>query len=184
MTINRQHPRTPRTEQRAREAFLAGLAGGMSVTGSCRRAGLPRSTVYDWRGADPEFARQWEEAIESGTDLMEDEAVRRAVYGVPEPVVSMGRVVKNDDGSTMTVNKYSDQLLTRLLIARRREKFGDRVAQEIKHSGDANNPILLAEGSARDYLMAKIAALAENLKKRELVEGTLATGERCPEPPS
>ena len=68
-----------------------------------------------------EFARQWGDAIESGTDLMEDEAVRRAVHGVAEPIVTMGKVARNEDGSIMTVQKYSDTLLVRLLIARRRK---------------------------------------------------------------
>ena len=48
----RQKPRTARTEQRARDVFLAALAAGVSVTGACSKAGLPRSTVYDWRDAD------------------------------------------------------------------------------------------------------------------------------------
>lgn len=122
-------PWTEKTLATARETFLANLARGLSVTGSAAAAGLSRSVVYVWQNEDPKFAAAWLDAIEGGTDTMEDEARRRAVDGVPEPIVTMGKLVRNADGSVMTVQKYSDSLLQFLLKGRRREKFGERVAE-------------------------------------------------------
>src|SRR5690606_33144017 len=61
---------TRRTDRTARKkaAFLAALAEGYSVTGACKKARVGRSTVYEWRDADPEFARAWEDAWEAGGD--------------------------------------------------------------------------------------------------------------------
>lgn len=129
----RQPARTPRIEAHAREAFLDALAEGLSVTGAYRKAGLARSTVYDWRNEEPDFKQAWDDAIESGTDGLEDEAFRRACHGVPEPIVIMGRVAKNDDGSMLTVQKYSDGLMIQLLKGRRGDKFKERAAVDNTH---------------------------------------------------
>jgi transposase-like protein len=91
-----------------RALFLGALTEGASVTAACDRAVITRRTVYDWRKADSEFAAAWDDAIEAGTDALEDEALRRA-------------------------KEKSDTLLIFLLKARRPEKYKDRVSTE--HSG-------------------------------------------------
>lgn len=61
---------------------------------------------------NPEY-RQWWDAIQRGiSDSIEEEAVRRAVKGVPEPIVFKGKV------SDEYVIKYSDSLLAKVLAAR------------------------------------------------------------------
>jgi hypothetical protein len=70
--------RTVRTPKR-RAAFLTAIGGGQSVFAACQAAGIARSAVYTWRADDPDFAFAWDEAIEAGTDLLEDVARRRAV---------------------------------------------------------------------------------------------------------
>ena len=62
------------------------------------------------RRRSEDFAAQWREALEEGTDLLEAEARRRAVTGVDKPVFYKGEVV----GS---ITKYSDRLLMFLLRA-------------------------------------------------------------------
>jgi len=42
---------------------------------------------------------------------------------VPEPLVSSGKVVRDDDGQPLAIRRYSDNLLLALLKARRPEKF-------------------------------------------------------------
>jgi hypothetical protein len=64
------------------------------VTASARKAGFDRKTAYAHRAADPEFAAEWEDALEQSIDDLEGEARRRAFEGVAEPVVSMGRIVE------------------------------------------------------------------------------------------
>lgn len=85
--------------------FLLALARGCSVTQACKLAGVSRQHAYRCRARSERFAAQWQDAWESGTDALEDEATRRALAG-------------------------SDVLLMFLLKARRPEKFRDHVRVE------------------------------------------------------
>lgn len=111
--------RTIRTPKRD-EAFIAALRDGRSVTAACIDAGIGRTSAYQWREDDPEFAKAWDEAVEEGTDLLEDEAQRRGRDGTQKPVYQGGKKVG-------VVREYSDTLLIFLLKARRRGKFGDKI---------------------------------------------------------
>lgn len=126
-------------------AFLEALAHGFSVTKASTLSGLPRRTAYNHRKSEPDFAALWDEAIEAGTDIVEDEALRRAVEGTEDPVFYQGEQV----GS---VTRYSDSLLVMLLKARRPEKYKDRQAHE--HSGSLD-----IEG-LRDSLERKLGRIA------------------------
>ncbi len=105
--------RTTRTPKK-RAAFLKALESGESVTKACNAAGIGRRTVYDWRGDDEKFAAEWDDAVETGTDVLEDEAVKRAKDG-------------------------SDTLLIFMLKARRPDKFKDRWQHE--HTGKGGGPL-------------------------------------------
>lgn len=113
--------RTPKSE----EAFLSALANGASVTLAGKSAGIGRSALYMWREDDKEFAKRWDSALESGTDLLEDEAKRRAVEGVKRPVYQGGECVGY-------VQEYSDTLLIFLLKGRRPEKYRDSASFDFK----------------------------------------------------
>jgi hypothetical protein len=63
---------TLRTGKKRRQ-FLSVLATGYSVTRAAQAIGLSRNTMYEWRRDDPEFAREWDDAWESGTDCFEDQ---------------------------------------------------------------------------------------------------------------
>lgn len=113
--------RTIRTAKN-RETLIAALREGLSVGGACTVAGIGRASYYEWRNADPEFAAEADEAIENGTDFLEDVARQRATDS-------------------------SDTLLIFLLKARRPEKYRER--QETRHVGDEEQPvsITLVRGS-------------------------------------
>jgi hypothetical protein len=64
-----------------RAAFCERLANGFSVTEGAKAIGVERATVYLWRKKEPEFAAQWEAALDKGTEHLEDEAVKRATEG-------------------------------------------------------------------------------------------------------
>ena len=102
-----------------RERFLQALANTGSVTAAIAVAGSSRSRVYALQRADLAFAAAWQEAEEIATDRLEEEARRRAVDGVPEPLVSAGKLVRDDDGQPIAVRRYSDHLLLALLKAHR-----------------------------------------------------------------
>src|SRR5262249_4897130 len=78
--------------------FLNALRRGLSVTRACIKAEVAFSTVHSWRSHDPEFKAKWDEAMEAGTDFLEDVATERAIAG-------------------------SDRLLMFILSGRRPEKY-------------------------------------------------------------
>jgi hypothetical protein len=95
-----------------REAFLAALQDGRSVTGAALAAGINRTLVYKWRGEMPDFAAAWSEAVETATDLIEEEALQRARHGVEKPIFYRGQQIG-------TVTTWNDKLLMFLLQRRR-----------------------------------------------------------------
>jgi hypothetical protein len=111
-------------ERQAR--FLKGLADTGTVSAAVEMAGTGRTRVYELRKRNPAFAAGWEEAEERAADSLEAEAWRRAVAGVPELLVSGGKVVRDNDGQPIAIRRYSDALMIALLKARRPERFKDR----------------------------------------------------------
>lgn len=102
-----------------RQAFCEILRAGQSVTAAAAAVGVNRVTVYHHRDCDAQFAAEWDAAIESGTDKLEDEAVRRAL-------------------------KVSDTLLI-FLLKGRRIQYRDRVnivmsAEQMDSAIDASEP--------------------------------------------
>ena len=122
MTKPAPAPRPLTAKQRA--TFLEALAAGWSITEAARRAGRERRRFYDLRGRDEAFAVAWDEAIESGTEALEDEAYRRGVEGWDEPVYQQGELAG-------TVRRYSDGLLTFLLKGRKPEKYRETAAVQL-----------------------------------------------------
>jgi len=107
-----------------RDRFLRALALGSTVSNAAATAGISRRRVYELREDDAEFAAAWASAIEEGTDLLEDEATRRAYRGVDTPCIYRGKIGD-------TYRTYSDTLLIFLLKARRPEKYRERFTQEL-----------------------------------------------------
>jgi hypothetical protein len=109
--------------QHKKEQFLRSLSETCSVSKTCEALQIPRSTVYEWRSTDKAFAEAWVDALKVGADALEDEAVRRAMVGVDEPVFYQGV-------QTGHVRKYSDVLLIFLLKGARPEKYKERVSTD------------------------------------------------------
>jgi hypothetical protein len=117
--------RTSRVQGKKAAEFLAVLREtGGNVSRACLAISLTRTRAYEWRDADPNFARAWDEAVELGTDELEEEARRRAYFGVDEPVFYQGEACG-------TIRKYSDTLLIFLLKGRRPERFRERVTIDV-----------------------------------------------------
>jgi hypothetical protein len=114
------HNRRDRQTARARERFLEAYAQCGHISRAAEAAGIARATVYVWQEHDPEFAAAFREAGITATESLEQEAWRRAVDGVPEPVFQHGKQVG-------TIQRYSDQLLMCLLRARAPERYRDKV---------------------------------------------------------
>jgi hypothetical protein len=131
--------------------FLHALARSGNVTDAALRARVSRKVVYERRHRHPSFARLWDEALDIACDFLELEARRRAFEGVDEPVVYKGKlcgqwvdadgqpVAEGTPGARLiplTVKRYSDQVLLRLLEAHRPEKYGRSVKHDHQHRHD------------------------------------------------
>ena len=65
-------------------AFLAAFAGAGTCRRRASRAAWP-STVYNWLEQDEAFARLFDDARQTATDVLEAECRRRALQGVRIP---------------------------------------------------------------------------------------------------
>ena len=61
--------------------FLSELAKGKTVTGAAGIATVSARQLYRIRKDNEAFAAQWDEAVDSGTEFLEDVARKRAVDG-------------------------------------------------------------------------------------------------------
>lgn len=102
-----------------REAFLERLRRGDTPTIAANTVGICGTTARSWRNKDPEFAEQWLEALQDGTDALEQEAIRRGKEGVDRPVFQGGECVG-------FVREYSDTLLIKALEARDPARFSNK----------------------------------------------------------
>lgn len=94
-----------------RKPFLETLRNTSNVRAACQAAKVTRSNAYKFYHADPKFAAQWDEALESACDILEARAWERS--------------------------KTSDQLLMFLLRAHRPNKYAERLKQEITGANGA-----------------------------------------------
>jgi len=151
------------------EQFLKALAETGSVATSAALAGTSRTRVYELRKADQEFAGAWEDAEEIAADRLEEEARRRAVKGVEEPLVSAGKLVRDENGQPITVTRYSDNLLLALLKAHRpprRERPMRFQLKPLRSAADAAAAIAsmaaaVADGDITPSEAAELSALVE-----------------------
>jgi hypothetical protein len=123
-------------------AFLDAYRRVATIAAACRVAGVDRMTHYRWIEADPAYVLAFKDAQEDATDLLEQEARRRAIVGVEEPVVYQGAFCYETDSVTgerrqVVVRRYSDMLLQAQLNAHRPEKYRYRV----EHAGPGGGPI-------------------------------------------
>lgn len=117
---NGDQPRTAKSKA----AFLAHYRVTGNVTRSAQAAGIHRQRFYDWSRDDRVFEDAAKAAAEESTELLEEEARRRAADGTvrERPVVYRGKVV-----ATEVIREFSDGLLMFILRSRRPDKYGQKV---------------------------------------------------------
>lgn len=107
-----------------KKRFLEAFSETGIVSHACEAAGVPRRSVYMWQEHDDQFALEFQQAEIRATEVLEQEARRRAVAGVDKQrrvYDSRGNLI--DEYAETT---YSDTLLIFLLKARAPEKYRDR----------------------------------------------------------
>ncbi len=110
----------PEISHPKQRALLSAFRKTGNVRLACEAAGVARASHYRWL-EDPAYCEAFEVAREDATDLLEEEAYRRAVVGVEKPV----GWYKGKPGGT--VREYSDTLLMFLLKGLKPEKYRERM---------------------------------------------------------
>ncbi len=144
-----------------KRAFLMAFAAYGRVFTAADAVGVSRSIHYVWL-KDPEYADAFKLAEDIAGDVLEAEAVRRAVEGIEEPVVYQGAMIghwrlpdgsrlpgnsqeeppaKGADFVPLTVNKRSDNLLRLLLEGFKGSKYA---TQRHQVAGPGGGPVPLS----------------------------------------
>lgn len=180
---------TPSGRKEKQALFLAALGKCASIKQACDIAGIGRASVYRWQQSSAAFRTAVEEANKEANDTIEDEIVRRAIEGIEEPLVSMGKLVYieepvlDEDGAPllddkgkpvlrivgqMKVRKYSDTLLLALAKSRMK-KYRDRVDLDLLEQIDANTggALNIATKDLTGEELATLKQIGQNIKARQ-----------------
>lgn len=138
------------------KAFLAAYAKCGNLTEASRKSKVARDLHYDWLRDDPAYPAAFAIAHEEAGDHLESEARRRAVEGVPKPVIYQGQLcreakrdkngelIRNENGEVvfsapLTIREYSDTLLIFLMKGNNPEKYRDNA--KVEHTGPGGGPL-------------------------------------------
>lgn len=164
-----------------KEKFLAFLREDPTVSLACESIDMARKSVYEWYKKDKKFAEEWDDAIERARDVGRSSIYKRGIIGWEEPMVSMGKVVYEDEpvldakgkqkqdsrgrpmtqqGAKVMVPKYSDGLALAWAKANLPE-YKDK--QQI----DITAQIVDMAEQAKNELLADLAAHIHEDKKQE-----------------
>ena len=102
---------------------------------ACKKASIPRQTVYRRTRQDVEFGKIVQEIRDMTMDSLEDAAIRRARDGVLEPQYFKGELQGY-------VRKYSDGLLTFMLTHGRPDKYRPKKEVELSTNPAATPPTI------------------------------------------
>lgn len=107
-------------KENRKELFIKAFKIAGTKQHAAEAAGVDRKTVANWMKKDKAFARAFDDADTSVTELLERAAVQRAAYGILKPIFQNGMKVGE-------VREYSDSLAIFLLKARNPKKYRDNV---------------------------------------------------------
>jgi hypothetical protein len=114
------------------EAFLIYLRKGYVPKRAAEAVGISRNTAFKWRQKDPEFAAAWEEAVDEGTDLLEEAILKRARDGYDRPIFQGGVFVGQE-------RVYSDSLAAMMLQGRRPQYRRQQHDMNVNVIGNVNH---------------------------------------------
>jgi len=135
----------PDKKKEAKKKFIEVFKKEANVSVACQASGIARKTAYQWRKEDNKFAEEWDSSVEVSNDVIRKAIFWRAVDGWEEPLVSAGKVVRDEYGDAMHVRKYSDPLLQFLAKSRMpefREKQNVDVSGSLKIATEWGNALV------------------------------------------
>lgn len=120
------------------KAFLTSLSKLGVVGHAAKAAKISRTSAYNLRSEDKDFAAAWDVALNDAIDIAEKEAWRRAVKGCKKPVYQGGERVG-------FIQEYSDTLLIFMLKSHRPKVYREKVALEVGGPDGGPVPIAMVE---------------------------------------
>ena len=124
--------------------FLEKLAETSNVSEACRACGAEPSYAYRHRRKDPEFRRDWGEALLEGYEHLEMETLQRLRFGTGP-----------DDAKFDIPNALRLLTAHRETVARERARRGKRDEQDILESLNAKIDRMRERKAAADRLLAE-----------------------------
>ena len=118
--------------KRWQHKFLEGLERGLSVTQSCRAAGISRQTAYELRNTDDTFKESWDQALDVAIDVVGNKLRETALAG---KVVAMifylksARPEKYRETRALMSPKELEQSLEKEIEARVSERVDARLRE-------------------------------------------------------
>lgn len=137
-----------------RAQFLDMLRQTASVTKSAKSVRKAVSGAYALRQRDPDFAADWDAAMQQAMDMLEGILLERVVNGVEKPVFFGGK-------QCGTMREYSDRLAMFLLRARRPDRYGELNEATLMQDDEA------APLAARRRIEQRLADIAARLGAHE-----------------
>ncbi|TSA41006.1 MAG: hypothetical protein D4R57_01165 [Verrucomicrobiales bacterium] len=141
--------------------YIAALRLKGNISLACLAAKVSRSTVNEYREADPVFNALCEDALNFNDDLVEGRAYQLGVEGFMEPVFQGGMCVGYK-------RVFSERLLEVMLKARKPNKFDTGKKLNITTTGGNTTPVMA---------VSDVAELVKNLSPT-LAAGVLASRQK------
>lgn len=151
---------------------------------ACQAVGIERRDFRRLRKQSVEFDDDVREAKGYGNESMVNTFRKLAIEGVEEPIVSAGKVVRDDDGNIMYKRVYSDRLLARgleLYTPEGKAALANKLGIEI--SGPDGGPIEIQRGVTMNEVLRVLQA-AGKTPELEAPEGTAEIVDERDEPVS
>lgn len=163
--------RTLRMSQRKKDKFLAAYARLGTITDAAKEVGISRMSHRRWLASEA-YRKAFEAAEDESTEVLEKEALRRAVEGREEPVYFNGVQVG-------TTRKYSDVLLIFMLKARRPDVYRERYDARIQGALNIQSAVKVIHEyhDGAPAIEAIAAELEPNARLMAATAGELLPGE-------
>lgn len=140
-------------DEKRKHIFLRVLAESANLKLAVEAAGFKTTAAVNrLRKQDADFDAAVIEAAEAAADMIESEAVRRAVQGVKKAVYYKGEIIDYE-------YVYSDSLLATLLKAAKPEKYAERQHKTVDLTGKIGVAVIpMAAKSLEDWERQAIEA--------------------------
>jgi hypothetical protein len=123
------------------EQVVTFCAAGYSITGFAGSIGVDRDTISEWGKVHPEFS------------VALRRAKAAAIYGLETDANGIRKKGGGPGAATMCIFGLKNFAP---------EEYADRI--ETKHTGDANNPVVVQDVSARELIASRVSGLAARVR--------------------